>query len=56
MVESNDERNFDKAYKRVVDYEKGGGNELKAVCYDIGVMRKVLGMMNGELIGCKVGS
>ena len=56
MVESNNERNFDMAYKRVVNYEKGGGNELETVCCDVGVTRKVLGMMNGELISCEVDS
>ena len=55
LVESDDEKNFDRTYKRVVDYGKTEGNELETVCCDVGVMRKVSGTMNEEPISREVG-
>ena len=55
LVESDDEKNFDKTYKRVVDYGKTEGNELETVCCDVGVTRMVSGTVSEELISCEVG-
>jgi len=46
VVESNDERDFDKTYEKVVDYGKAGGNELEIGYYDVELTRMVLVMMN----------
>ena len=53
MVESDDEEKFDEKEGRIEDYENVENGGPETVCCDVGVMRKVLGLMNGGQISCE---